>query len=200
MNKPANSVTTGYRTSAMLSCVALLVLSMLLPSDVHAQYRCVESGKTLYTDKPCADSASPNTAPLGNAPKQLGDATNSAYTSTNGTWRGQVQMMAKLGNAVVSEAHVVSPFVIDLDPQGKVTGAVLEAGCKLKGIAKPSLFPNMAELDVTLSGCQYAGYNRQMTGRVALYAEKRYVDFSLTMWDVSKRPGGYYEIKGTLRR
>lgn len=184
----------------MLSCVALLLISLLLPVTVHAQYRCVENGKTLYTDKPCADSASPNTAPLGNAPKQLGDATNSAYTSTNGTWRGQVQMMTKLGNAVVSEAHVVSPFVIDLDPHGKVIGAVLEAGCKLKGIAKPGLFPNMAELDVTLSGCHYAGYNRQMTGRVVLYAEKRYVDFSLTMWDVSKRHSGYYEIKGTFRR
>lgn len=58
--------------------------------------------------------------------------------------------MAKAGTTVVSEAHAVGPIVIDIDPRGKVTGNASEAGCILKGIAKPSVFPTITELDVTL--------------------------------------------------
>ena len=38
-------------------------------------------------------------------PNTIGDAKNSAYATTSGGWRGQVQFMAKAGTAVVSEAH-----------------------------------------------------------------------------------------------
>lgn len=98
----------------------------------------------------------------------------------------------------VSEAHAVGPLVIDINPQGKVTGSASE--CVLKGIAKPGIVPTLTELDVTLSKCSYPGFNRQMSGRVALYAEKKYVDFSLVAYEINKRPSGYYVIKGTLRR
>ena len=108
--------------------------------------------------------------------------------------------MAKAGTAVVSEAHAVGPFVIDINPLGKVTGSASESGCVLKGIAKPGMMPTITELDVTLSKCSYPGFNRQMVGRVALYSEKKYVDFSLMAYEMNKRPAGYYEIKGTLRR
>ena len=108
--------------------------------------------------------------------------------------------MARSGSNVVGEAHAIVPLVIELDPQGKVSGSAAETGCFLKGIAKPSMFPNIAELDVTLSKCNYPGYNRQMSGRIALYTEKRYVDFSLTAFDLNRKPGQSYEIKGTLRR
>lgn len=67
MSKPTHTAATGHRIAAMVSGVTLLLIILLLPVTVHAQYRCVENGKTLYTDKPCADSASPNTAPLGMA-------------------------------------------------------------------------------------------------------------------------------------
>lgn len=132
--------------------------------------------------------------------KVIGDSTNAAYSTTNGMWRGQVQFMAKADNTVASEAHAVVPFVIDINPQGKVTGSASEYGCVLKGIAKPGIVPTITELDVTLSKCSYPGFNRQMTGRVALYVAKNYVDFSLVAYEINKRPSGYYEIKGTLRR
>lgn len=177
----------------------LLAAGLLAAPLAFAQYRCVENGKTLFTDKPCTGEVAP-AVPTGNSPKVIGDAGNSAYSTTNGTWRGQVQFMAKAGNAVISEAHSVGPFVIDINPQGKVTGSASESGCVLKGIAKPGVFPTITELDVTLSKCNYSGFNRQMSGRVALYTEKKYVHFSLVAYEMNKRPSGHYEIKGTLRR
>lgn len=58
-----------------------------------AQYRCVENGKTLFTDKPCASSEA--SAPhRGYSPKVIGDSGNSAYSSGYGDWRGQVQYQA----------------------------------------------------------------------------------------------------------
>ncbi len=177
--------------------LALLIISLFVAPLAHAQYRCVENGKTVIQDRPCTTEAAPG---VTKSDKVIGDSANAAYSTTNGTWRGQVQFMAKAGNAVVSEAHAVGPFVIDINPQGRVTGSAGEYGCVLKGIAKPGMVPIITELDVTLSKCSYPGFNRQMSGRVALYAEQKYVDFSLVAYDISKRPSGHYEIKGTLRR
>jgi len=177
--------------------IALLIIGLVVAPLANAQYRCVENGKTIFQDRPCATEAVPS---FTRAEKVIGDSANAAYSTTNGIWRGQVQFMAKADNTVVSEAHAVGPFVIDINPQGKVTGSASEYGCILQGIAKPGMFPTIAELDVTLSKCSYSGFNRQMTGRVALYAEKKYVDFSLVAYEINKRPSGYFEIKGTLRR
>ena len=180
-----------------MKLIALLAVGLLTAPLANAQYRCVENGKTVIQDRPCVSDAG---ASAPKPDKAIGDINNEAYSTTNGTWRGQVQFMAKAGTAVVSEAHMVGPFVIDINPQGKVTGSTSESGCVLKGIAKPGMFPTITELDVTLSKCSYPGFNRQMSGRVALYSEKKYVDFSLVAYDMNKRPVGYFEIKGTLRR
>jgi hypothetical protein len=180
-----------------MKSIPLLIIGLMLMPLANAQYRCVENGKTVFRDRPCPNEVASGVA---KPDKVIGDSANAAYSTTNGTWRGQVQFMAKAGTAVVSEAHSVGPFVIDIDPQGKVTGSASEAGCVLKGIAKPGIVPTITELDVTLSKCTFPGYNRQMSGRVALYSEKHYVDFSIVSYDMNKRPPGFYEIKGTLRR
>lgn len=176
--------------------ILLLVSALFAAPQAIAQYRCVENGKTILQDHPCIADAGVNTP----APKSGNVIGDSAYSTTNGAWRGQVQFVAKSGPAVISEAHMIAPLVIDIDPKGKVTGSASEAGCVLKGIAKPGIVPTIAELDVTLSKCSYSGYDQRMRGRVALYTEKRYVDFSLVAYDINKRPPRYYEIKGTLRR
>ena len=103
--------------------------------------------------------------------KVIGDSANAAYSTANGTGAGRFSSWPA-DTAVVSEAHSVGPFVIDIDPRGKVTGSASEAGCVLKGIAKPGMVPTITELDVTLSKCSYPGFNRQMGGRLALYPEK----------------------------
>lgn len=108
--------------------------------------------------------------------------------------------MAKQGTAVMDEAHAVVPLVIEIDPQGKITGVSTDNGCTFKGIAMPGIAETITNLDVTLTGCKYPGFNRQLTGRIALYRAQKYTDFSLVAYDMNRRPSGYYEIKGTLRR
>ena len=108
--------------------------------------------------------------------------------------------MVKSGTEVVNEAHAVAPIVLEIDPQGKVTGSSTETGCVFKGIAVPGIVDTITNLDVTLTKCQFTDYNRQMSGRLALYKAQSYVDFSVVAYDMIKRPVAYYEIKGTLRR
>jgi hypothetical protein len=177
--------------------IALASVLMVSIAPVSwAQYRCVENGKTVFSDRACSAS----TEAVSKPGKVVGDQQNSAYMTTNGTWRGQVQFMARSGGNVVNEAHAVVPFVIEIDPQGKVVGSAPETGCVLKGIARPGVMPSLTELDVTLTKCAFPKYNRQMSGRIVLYSEKRYVDFSLQAYEFNRKPGGSYEVKGTLRR
>ena len=82
--------------------IALLFVGLLTAPLALAQYRCVENGKPVFQDRPCSNEAAPTSAKSN---KVIGDSTNAAYSTTNGTWRGQVQFMAKAGTAVVSEAH-----------------------------------------------------------------------------------------------
>jgi hypothetical protein len=197
VNRLSYTLLVADLETSRMKLTALIVIGLAIAPSALAQYRCVVSGKTVFQDRPCVTEGG------GSSPKSetvIGDSANVAYSTTNGTWRGQVQFMAKAGTTVVSEAHAVGPIVIDIDPRGKVTGNASEAGCILKGIAKPSVFPTITELDVTLSNCSYPGFNRRMGGRVALYSERRYVDFRLVANDFQRRPVGTYELKGTLRR
>ncbi len=175
---------------------ALSAVLFIVSTSAVAQYRCNDNGKVIFTDRPCVIEAAQSSA-SGNV-KVIGDSGNLAYSTSNGSWRGQVQFMAKSGTAVIDEAHAVVPFVIEIDPQGKVSGT--GNGCSIKGIAAPSPMDTITTLDVTLRGCGYPGFNRQMSGRIALYRAQKYVDFSLQSYDMQRRPVGYYEIKGTLRR
>lgn len=182
------------RNSHMKSFISL-VIGLLVSGAAFAQHRCVENGKTILTDRPCAGESMPAVPGGANSISPVGSA---AYATTHGAWRGQVQFMAKSGGAVINEAHAVVPFVIELDPQGRVTGT--GNNCSIKGIAAPSPTDTITTLDITLTGCAYAGFNRQMAGRIALYKAQKYVDFSVQSSDMQRRPNGYYEIKGTLRR
>jgi hypothetical protein len=96
-----------------MKLTALIVIGLAIAPSALAQYRCVVSGKTVFQDRPCVTEGG------GSSPKSetvIGDSANVAYSTTNGTWRGQVQFMAKAGTTVVSEAHAVGPIVIDIDP------------------------------------------------------------------------------------
>lgn len=170
-------------------------------SHVHAQYRCIENGKAVFIDRPCATTEAPaQGAPSQPQKKVIGDAGNSAYSTTSGAWRGQVQYQATWRTTVDSDAHAIIPITIEIEPQGKVSGASPENGCKLKGISTPGTMPTITNLDVTLSGCKYAAFNRRMSGYLALYQAQKHAQFSLSGYEMMKRPAGTFEIKGTLRR
>lgn len=180
--------------------IILLLAGLLLAPVAFAQYRCVENGKTTFTDKPCPGDVAP-APPVGNGPKVIGDAGNSAYSTSNGTWRGQVQFQALQNGQPIPEAHAVIQAVISIESQGKVTGGSPDNGCKVVGIAKPGSFPTMVWLDVTLSGCKYQRFNRRLFGSVIVYQAEKHAQIDLHSQPMNLlNPGNSFDIKGTMRR
>lgn len=178
----------------------VLLVGMMASSLAMAQYRCVENGKALFTDKPCASNEAP-TPPRGNSPKVIGDLANSAYSSGYGDWRGQVQYQATFKGQPLTEAHAVVQTTLSIDPQGKILGASPENGCKMKGIASPGIGQTILNLDITLTGCTFSKLNRRLTGTLALYPAEKRTQFWIYAHPVDLlNPGWSYDIKGTLRR
>lgn len=176
------------------------LLGLLASSFAMAQYRCVENGKTLFTDKPCP-SYETTTPPQGTSPKIIGDSANSAYSSGYGDWRGQVQYQAIFKGQPVSDAHAVVQTTISIDPQGKIIGSSSENGCKMKGIASPGIGGTILNLDITLTGCTFTKLNRRLTGTLALYPAEKRTQFWIYAHPVDLlNPGWSYDIKGTMRR
>ncbi len=184
-----------------MRCWKLYWLAMLLATPcAWAQYRCVENGKAVFTDKPCS-TQSALAAPTGNSPKVIGDSANSAYATRYGDWRGQVQYQASLNGQPITEAHAVAQTMISIDPQGKITGSSPENGCKMKGISSPGMAPTILNLDITLSGCNFQKMNRRLFGTLALYPAEKHAQFWIYANPVDLlSPGWSYDVKGTMRR
>jgi len=122
------------------------------------------------------------------------------YTSPYGEWRGQAQYQAFIKSVSDPAAHTVTDLTIDIDPRGKVAGASPENGCRLLGIAAPGAVPAIVALNVTLTGCRYAGLNRTYKGQLSLYAKQGHASLSLQALDISARRGGTFNITSTMRR
>lgn len=178
--------------------VVLLGLTAAVPA--FGQHRCVDNGKILITDKPCAGEMT-TPAPAANVQNIIGDKANGAYASGYGDWRGQVQYQASLSGQPVADAHAVVQTTVSIGPQGKVTGISPENGCKMKGIASPGMTPTILNLDITLSGCSFQALNRRLSGTLALYPAQKHAQLWLYAQPVDLlRPGQSYELKGTMRR
>ena len=95
--------------------------------------------------------------------------------SFTGEWRGQAQYQATVAGVVDAAAHSVTNLTIALEAGGKVRGASTENGCRLLGIGSPGPVATITTLDVTFSGCQYAGLNRRFGGTLAMYDGGKYV-------------------------
>lgn len=176
---------------------ALLAVS----TTAMAQYRCVENGKTVFTDRPCpTDTPSAKQPPQGNAPKVVGDAGNTAYGTPYGTWRGQIQYQAKGSGGINQDAMAVVAVTMDITPQGRVLGSSPENGCRFRGIASPGNIPTSIALDVTFAGCQFNGYNRRLFGTLSVHPAQKYAQFSLNGTHVTLASMNFFDVKGTLRR
>ena len=174
----------------------------LFASAAQAQYKCVENGRTVLTDRPCATEQGPgNQQHQGKPTNVIGDAGNSAYSTTFGGWRGQAQYQANVGGAVSQDAHAVVQMTLEIDPQGKVIGSSSENGCKLKGLVSPGFVPAVSSIDVTFSGCSYSGFNRRMSGTLGLYTAQKYVQLTLNAYSMGiGKVAETFDIHATLRR
>ena len=174
----------------------------LFASVAQAQYRCVENRRTVLTDRPCAsEQGQGNQQPQAKPMNVIGDAANSAYSTTTGGWRGQAQYQANVGGAVAQDAHAVVQLILEIDPQGKIIGSSTENGCKLKGLVSPGFAPTVSSIDVTFSGCSYPGFNRRMSGTLGLYPAQKYVQLTLNAFSMGiGKVAETFDIHATLRR
>lgn len=179
-----------------------LLCLLAASTSAIAQYRCVENGKTVFTDRPCPTDIPPTEQPpRGNAPKVIGDTGNSAYSSPFGTWRGQIQYQTNVAGGINQDAMAVVAMTMDIDPQGRVRGSSPENGCRLRGIASPGVIPASITLDVTFAGCNFSGYNRRLFGTLFVNSAQKYAQFSLNGSHVTPLAAmSFFDIKGTLRR
>ena len=122
------------------------------------------------------------------------------YSTPYGTWRGQAQYQAMIKSISDPAAHIVTNLTIDIDPQGKVIGTSTENGCKLLGIASPSVAPYILSLNITLTNCNYSGYNRTYNGQLGVIAKDNYAKFTLQAIDMASGKAGNYTISATMRR
>lgn len=123
-----------------------------------------------------------------------------SYLSPYGGWRGQTQYQAFIRTTSDPAGHIVTNLTIHVDPQGKVVGASTENGCRMLGLAAPSITPTIVTLNITLTGCTYTGFNRTYTGNLSVFSKDAYAKFSLQSIDVSPGKAGTYNIAATLRR
>jgi hypothetical protein len=128
------------------------------------------------------------------------DALADGYASPYGEWRGQTQYQAIIKSESDAAAHSVINATIDIEPGGKVIGASPDNGCRLLGIAAPGIAPNIVTLDVTLTNCSYAGFNRTYKGYLSVHTEKKYANLSLQALSVTPGKSGTFTIQSTMRR
>ncbi len=185
----------------MKKIIAAIILG-LCTTLVQAQYRCIENGKTILTDRPCSsEQGQINPQPQGKPNNIIGDTANSAYATTTGGWRGQAQYQANAGGTVSQAAHAVVQISLEIDPQGKIVGASTENGCRLKGLAIPGVIATVSNIDVTFSGCSYAGFNRRMSGTLALYSTRQYAQLNISAISTGiGKVAELFDIQATLRR
>lgn len=172
---------------AAYSIIALSVVALSPASADQEFYRCVVNGKTTYMDKPCDAPTLPGVVgpsrSTSGATSEVGKPAKSIeldYSTPYGVWRGQAQYQGTTAKGqTMPEAHVVVPLMIEVEKQGRVRGSSPENGCRLLGVAAPSVAPNILRLDVTLTECRYPVLNRRYSGTLVLNPSSNGVQFSL---------------------
>ena len=125
----------------------------------------------------------------------------SDYSSPYGEWRGQAQYHARVGKTDDPKAQSVTELALAIDLEGKVVGSSAGNGCRALGLAAPSGAKTVVNLDVTFSGCAYAGFNRRFTGNLFLYPKDSYASLRLRSYIASTGDkAASYDIRATLKR
>jgi hypothetical protein len=160
-------------------------------------YRCTQNGQTILGDTPCQDTAAAASG-AGSQSSTIGVGSPSMV----GAWRGQAQFQGTESGQLIEEAHSVGPLALAFSEDGKVSGKSTDNGCQLLGLWTAGVTPRLFMLDITLSGCRYAGLNRRYSGTVTI----RPIDESaqlMLLAETVPTPGQTmrrYDVEATLRR
>jgi hypothetical protein len=173
----------------VLWVVAALAVAICADAAASDVVQCKDaSGKITFSNIPCS----------GQTPKPESIET-SAYSTPYGEWLGQIQF--KEASAKGAAAKAVAALTIKIESGGRLTGASNETGCRALGIAAPSVTPMLLSLDVTLSNCLDAGFNRHYNGSLAVYPAEKSAQLMLMSTPMPAiNPPPVYDLRGTMRR
>lgn len=125
----------------------------------------------------------------------------SDYSGPYGPWHGQAQFHARVDGDIDPKGHSVTELTLAIDLEGKVVGSSAANGCRALGVASPSGPKTVFNLDVTLSGCAYAGFNRRFSGNLFLYPKDSYASLRLRSYVANTgNKAVSYDIRATLKR
>jgi hypothetical protein len=164
-----------HRFALRFAATAIVAGMVALPGLALAANRCTDAqGRVTFQDAPCPGAvnaeppASRSAAGAATQPTAAG-----GYSTARGTWRGPAQLHVVEGANRDLGAHRVVPTVIELGVDGKVTGVIPEAGCRLSGLTSTFVSATNASVDVTLTGCQDSRFNTRMTGHLFVHSGEK---------------------------
>jgi hypothetical protein len=191
--------------SPLAVSIAIVGLTIGLTGSAQAAktiYRCTKDGQIILTDKPCDGATSSDTSGSSAAPQSSATTiSSSSNPSPTDGWHGQMQYQGQQsGGQMLEEAHSVAPVSLNFTADGKVSGASTENGCKWLGVWSQG--GRIVSVDMSPTGCQYAGLDRRFTGTFLLGIPDSSGEVMLQAFTIPF-PGQAargYDIKGTLRR
>jgi hypothetical protein len=187
-----------------LAFLALILVGPAASASARSPiYRCTVNGQTVLTDKPCDGPATvPASGVPAASPGAPASGQNSGVQTIVGDWHGQTQFQGAQNAQVIEEAHSVVPLVLTFSADGKVSGVSAENGCSLLGLWAPGSTPRLFMLDITLTGCRYAGLNRRYSGTLIATFTDNSAQFSLLAYalPIPGQPTRKYDVGATLRR
>jgi hypothetical protein len=196
----ARSIRLLESASRMVFPILLLALVVGSAGSAWAAktvYKCTKDGQVTLTDRPC-DGATSDSSP---AP-QLAATTiaSSSNPSAVGDWHGQMQYQGRESGQTLEEAHSVAPLSLNFTADGKVSAASQENGCKWLGVWSQA--GRIISIDLSLTGCGFAGLNRRYTGTFLLGVPDSSGEVMLqaSAMGLPGQGARLYDIKGTLRR
>lgn len=190
------------RWKLAFSVVVLVVLASRA-SAASPIYRCTKDGQTVLSDRPCEGNTPAPVSEVGAAvPSGAVGNQGSAAPSLVGEWRGQTQYEASESGQQIGESHTVVPLVLTFSADGKLSGTTPDNGCQWLGVWSVGSTPRSFSLDVSLSGCRYAGFNRRFSGNLIATFPEQSAQLTLQAFDVfhAGQTPRMYDIKATLRR
>jgi hypothetical protein len=92
--------------------------------------------------------------------------------------------------------------MLTFSADGKVSGTSPDNGCQWLGVWSAGSTPRLFSLDVSFSGCRYAGFNRRFSGNLTATFPEQSAQLVLQAFDVfhAGQTPRMYDIKATLHR
>lgn len=109
--------------------------------------------------------------------------------------------IAENGRSLEDEtAKAYVEIYMTIDKLGNVTGRTTSNHCQINGLATPWVFPTALDIQINLTGCKHAGFNRRFNGKLLYRPQKRNANMDLSAMTIDSLTGRWssYDIKANV--